>query len=75
MVNQEFLEVDEEESSEAESRLKPKFEKMKLELLGCIFQTLSKAIEIREKNEGKYRLGRMADVLEWCEAISQASWL
>jgi hypothetical protein len=40
--------------------------------LGCIFDILSKAIVVKQRIAGKYALGRMADVLEWGEAISQA---
>ncbi len=79
LVVQEFLEVDsviDEETNESnylpEAVMEPKFEEVRAELLSCIFDALSKAIEVKEMISGKYALGRMADVIEWGEAISQA---
>lgn len=72
LATQEFLEVDNSESNYVpESEIEEKFEKIRPKLLGCIFNILSRAIRIRENIRGKYSLGRMADVLEWGEAISQ----
>ena len=72
LLNQELLEIDSEEYSKSESELQEEFERIKPELLGYILSIISKAIGLRKKNHGKYKLGRMADVLEWGEAISQA---
>jgi DNA polymerase elongation subunit (family B) len=73
LVIQEFLEVDSNESNYLpEDVIEAKFQEIRPEILSCIFHILSKAIEIKQKITGKYALGRMADVLEWCEAISQA---
>jgi len=79
LVVQEFLEVDskiDDTTNESnylpEDVIEAKFEEIRSELLSCIFNILSKAIKIRQKITGKYALGRMADVLEWGEAISQA---
>ncbi|MDQ6862975.1 MAG: hypothetical protein M3044_04050 [Thermoproteota archaeon] len=79
LVVQEFLEVDSKIDDETnksnylpEDVIEGKFEEIRAELLSCIFGVLSKAIEVKQKITGKYALGRMADVLEWGEAISQA---
>ena len=79
LVVQEFLEVDsriDDETNKSnylpEDVIEAKFEEIRAELLSCIFSILSKAIEFKQKITGKYALGRMADVLEWGEAISQA---
>jgi hypothetical protein len=71
LVVQEFLEVNDEDAS-TEDVIGDKFEEIRPQILGCIVDILSKAIGIRHRIAGKYRLGRMADVLEWGEAISQA---
>ena len=73
LVVQEFLEVDGNESNYLpEDVIEAKFEEIRPQILGYIFKILSKAIGIKQKITGKYALGRMADVLEWGEAISQA---
>lgn len=79
LVVQEFLEVDSKIDDETnksnylpEEVIGGKFEEIRAELLSCIFSILSKAIEVKQQITGKYALGRMADVLEWGEAISQA---
>jgi DNA polymerase elongation subunit (family B) len=70
----EFLEVDADKNDnyKSESIVEEKFEEMRPKLLACIFNILSRAIGIRDKIDGRYSLGRMADALSWGEAISQA---
>ena len=55
-----------------EDEINDRFEEIRPQILACMYHTMSKAINIRNRMHGKYSLGRMADVLEWSEAISQA---
>jgi hypothetical protein len=70
--NYEFLPFAEEEGYTTEDEINERFEEMRPQILACMYSTISKAINIRREIHGKYKLGRMADVLEWSEAISQA---
>jgi hypothetical protein len=58
----------------AESVIEEHFENIRPKLLGCIFDILSKAIEIKENigSKSKRSFGRMIDALKWSEIISQA---
>jgi hypothetical protein len=71
LIVQEFLEVNNEDV-ETEDVITDKFEEIRPQILGCIFDILSKAIVVKHRIAGKYTLGRMADVLEWGEVISQS---
>jgi DNA polymerase elongation subunit (family B) len=72
LFNFEFLPFAEEEGYDTEDEINSRFEEIKPQILACMYSTLSKAINIRKRIYGMYKLGRMADVLEWSEAISQA---
>jgi hypothetical protein len=62
-VVQEFLEVNTKDMR-TEDVIGDKFEEIRPQILGCIFDILSKAIEVKHRIAGKYTLrGRMADVL------------
>ncbi len=72
LLNYEFLPFAEEEGYHTEDEINDRFEEIRPQLLACMYHAMSKAINIRNRIHGKYNLGRMADVLEWSEAISQA---
>jgi hypothetical protein len=72
LLSYEFLPFAEEEGYSTEDEINDRFEEIRPQILACMYHTMSKAINIRNRIHGKYSLGRMADVLEWSEAISQA---
>ena len=72
LLSYEFLPFAEEEGYSTEDEINDRFEEIRPQILACMYHAMSKAINIRNRIHGKYSLGRMADVLEWSEAISQA---
>jgi DNA polymerase elongation subunit (family B) len=72
LLSYEFLPFAEEEGYSTEDEINDRFEEIRPQILACMYNTMSRAINIRNRIHGKYSLGRMADVLEWGEAISQA---
>ena len=68
-----FIELEEidDEYRRKEEELLAEFEKIRPKLLGCIFDILVKAMQIKPRLQ-LTRLSRMADFTEWAEAISQA---
>jgi hypothetical protein len=72
LLSYEFLPFAEEEGYSTEDEINDRFEEIRPQILACMYHCMSKAINIRNRIHGNYSLGRMADVLEWSEAISQA---
>ncbi len=72
LINFEFMPFNTDQSYFTDDEMNSKFEGIKPQLMAYIFHIISKAINIRPRMVGRYNLGRMADVLEWSEAISQA---
>ena len=72
-LNQEFIAIEENNKHyRDETIIASEFEKVKPQLLGYMFSTISKAILIKERVAGQYSLQSMAAAQEWGEAISQA---
>ena len=68
LLSYEFLPFAEEEGYSTEDEINDRFEEIRPQILACMYHTMSKAINIRNRIHRKSSLGRMADVLEWGEA-------